>query len=134
MLLVPALAAMVEDAVAELVAVIVAAPDELLPVALDLDTVTGTLDPLTAGKPLRVVQPLPLSGHTSVRFRFLFSGPVGPDSYFHETPRFRKLTCRGSLSGYRSSPQRPRKESQATGVEGSAAVKVPFTGEVGVYV
>lgn len=98
--------------------------------ATDLDTVTGMLDPLTAGRAVDVLHAFPFPGHTSVRFRSLSSGPVGPVSYLHVTPRI--LVCRGSLSGYRSSPQRPKKESQETGVEISEPTNVPFVEDAGV--
>jgi hypothetical protein len=123
-------------------AVLLACPlaDELLlaePVVvavtlIDLDTVTGTLEPLTVGRTVKVVHALPLPGHTSARSKSLSSGPVGPESYFHSMLRFIKLTCRGSLSGYCSSPQRPRNESQGTGVESSEPVSVPFVEDEGL--
>ena len=59
----------------------------------DLVTVTGMLEPLVAGKVLRVEQFIPTTyGQVSVRFSALSSGPVGPDSYFQVTFRFKKLT------------------------------------------
>lgn len=112
-------------AVLLLVALGVAEPDEApielvlvvwmpvaVPLALDVDltTVTGTLVPLVAGNALSVVQFIPVTfGQVSVRFNPLSKGPVGPDSYFQVIFKFPKFTCRGSLSGYCSSPHCPRK-------------------------
>jgi hypothetical protein len=107
--------------------------DVLILVALALDTVTGTLDPLASGSAMSVVHACPLSGHTSFLSKSLSSGPVGPLSYLQVKLRFRKLSCRGSLSRYCSSPHLPRKYSHDTGVSGSEPTKVPFTDDVGVY-
>jgi hypothetical protein len=97
-----------------------------------LVTVAGMLEPLVAGKTLRVVQGVPATfGQTSVRFKPLSSGPVGPDSYFHVMLKFKKLTCLGSLSGYCSSPHRPSKNSQPVGVEESEGINVPLVSEDG---
>lgn len=82
------------------VAVIGPPTNDPVPVApLALDTVTVPLSPLTAGNTLSVVHPFALSGQTSARSNPLSSGPVGPDSYFHATFRFRKLDWRGSEAG-----------------------------------
>ncbi len=103
-----------------------------VPLDVDLVTVAGILEPLTDGKAVEVVQAVPeISGHVSLRFKPLSSGPVGPVSYFHVTFRFKKLTCTGSLSGYRLSPHLPRKYSQEIGVFESEGTNVPFVSEVG---
>jgi len=99
--------------------------------ALVLVTVTAILDPLVAGNWLKVTHGVPdAAGHTSTLSRSLSKGPVGPDSYFHVKFRPSKFTCRGSLSGYCSSPQRPRKESQEMGVDVSEGTKVISRGDV----
>jgi hypothetical protein len=43
-----------------------------------------------------------------LRFKSLSNGPVGPETYFHSILKFKKFACRGSLSGYCSSPHFPR--------------------------
>lgn len=103
-------------------------------IELVLVTVTGILEPLVAGKAVNVVHKLAFPGHVPMRFKSLSSGPVGPFSYFHSILAFRKLTCRGSLSGYRWSPQPPRKCSHAVGKDASDGVKTPSDLEVGVNI
>lgn len=59
----------------------------------EVETTLGTSEPVTrAGRALNVVQAFPSPGHTSFRSKSLSSGPVGPDSYLHEMPRFKKLS------------------------------------------
>lgn len=83
--------------------------DDGLWVVCVLVIVTGIEDPLLTGKTVRVEQIVPdFLGHTSDRFNCLSNGPVGPDIYSQVIFRFSRLTCLGSLSGYCSSPQRPR--------------------------
>jgi len=49
-----------------------------------LDTVTGILLPLTAGKVVNVTHDfVDTSGHTSLLTKPLSAGPVGPLSHFH---------------------------------------------------
>lgn len=122
MLLEAKVADAMEEWIAELVIVTVKPP--VVVVGLDLITVLGILEPLTAGNMLNVVQASASSGQTSVRFKFLSRGPVGPDSYLQVTLRFRKLSCRGSLLRYCSSPHRPTNESQDAGVENSDPTNV----------
>jgi hypothetical protein len=75
-----------------------------------LVTVAGILEPLVIGNTFKVVQGVPNTfGHTSVRFKPLSRGPVGPVSYFQAMLAFRKFTCLGSLSRYCSSPHLPSK-------------------------
>lgn len=75
-----------------------------------LVTVAGIREPLVIGNTLKVVQGVPDTfGHTSVRFKPLSKGPVGPVSYFQAMLAFRKFTCLGSLSRYCSSPHLPSK-------------------------
>jgi hypothetical protein len=75
-----------------------------------LVTVAGIPEPLVIGNTLKVVQGVPDTfGHTSVRFKPLSKGPVGPVSYFQAMLAFRKFTCLGSLSRYCSSPHLPSK-------------------------
>ena len=69
------------------------AVDPALELEVNLVTVTGILEPLVAGKELSVEQFIPTTyGQVSVRFRLLSRGPVGPDSYFQVTFKFKKLT------------------------------------------
>jgi hypothetical protein len=121
----PGFALVLDEAVVPLLVVIT------VPVALVLVTVTGILDPLVAGNWLKVTHGVPdAAGHTSTLSRSLSKGPVGPDSYFHVKFRPSKFTCRGSESGYCSSPQRPRKESQEVGVDVSEGINVISSGDV----
>lgn len=80
-----------EDLVTEPVAVAVTLT--MVSPVFVIETVLGTSEPVTsAGRALNVVQAFPSSGHISFRSRSLSSGPVGPDSYLHEMPRFKKLS------------------------------------------
>lgn len=80
-----------EDLVTEPVAVAVTLT--VVSPVFEVETVLGTSEPVTrAGRALNVVQAFPLPGHTSFRSKSLSIGPVGPDSYLHETPRFKKLS------------------------------------------
>jgi len=100
---------------------------------VDLTTVTGILEPLVAGSTVRVEQFIPTtSGQMSVRFNCLSRGPVGPDSYFQDIFKFKKLTWMGSLSGYCSSPHCPRRYSQSVGVDESEGTNVPLLEDDGV--
>lgn len=85
-----------EDLVTEPVAV--AMTLIMVPPVFDVEIVLDTLEPVTrAGRALAVVQIFTSPGHTYFRSKSLSSGPMGPDSYLHETPRFKRLSWRGSL-------------------------------------
>lgn len=80
-----------EDLVTEPVAVAVTLT--MVSPVFEIETVLGPSEPVTrAGKALNVVQAFPSPGHTSFRSKSFSSGPVGPDSYLHEMPRFKKLS------------------------------------------